>query len=64
MKTLLLFFSAVFQVLIVVMLFVNRSWVPLLAIGYLGMLTLLIIALLKDKRNVEKEEKEDDYRNY
>ncbi|QHA92550.1 hypothetical protein [Bacillus sp. N1-1] len=64
MKILLLISASIFQVLIVVMFFINTSWVPLVMIGYALSLGFLIYLLIKDRRNREKEEQNDDDRNY
>ena len=64
MKILLLIGASIFQVLIVVMFFINTSWVPLVMIGYALSLGFLIYLLIKDRRNREKEEQNDDDRNY
>ncbi|WP_273832862.1 hypothetical protein [Guptibacillus sedimenti] len=64
MKILLLIGASIFQVLIVVMFFINASWVPLVMVGYALSLAFLIYLLIKDRRNREKEEQFDDNRNY
>ena len=64
MKIILLIMALIFQVLIVVMFFVNISWVAPVIIGYVLSLGFLIYLLMKDRRNREKEEQNDDHRNY
>jgi len=64
MKILLLIGASIFQVLIVVMFFINASWIPLVMVGYALSLGFLIYLLIKDRRNREKEEQIDDNRNY
>ncbi|WP_098444205.1 hypothetical protein [Bacillus sp. es.036] len=64
MKILLLIGASIFQVLIVVMFFINASWVPLVMVGYALSLGFLIYLLIKDRRKREKEEQIDDNRNY
>ncbi|MCA0991032.1 hypothetical protein [Pseudalkalibacillus hwajinpoensis] len=64
MKILLLIGASLFQVLIVVMFFINASWVPLVMVGYALSLAVLIYLLIKDRRKREKEEQNDDNRNY
>ncbi|MDO6655136.1 hypothetical protein [Anaerobacillus sp. 1_MG-2023] len=64
MKIFLITSSSVFQFLIVVMFFIQKVWVPFVALAYVLSLLLLILVLIKERRSMERGEKSDDDRNY
>ncbi|WP_226656960.1 hypothetical protein [Pseudalkalibacillus hwajinpoensis] len=64
MKTLMILAVSTFQMLIIVMFFIRIFWVPYVMIGYALSLGCLIYLLVKDRRKMEKEERNDDDRNY
>ncbi|MGB8001223.1 MAG: hypothetical protein WCF60_14150 [Anaerobacillus sp.] len=63
-KIFLIICISVLQLLILMMLFINTRWVPLLAVVYAVSLVFLIFNLVKDRRRMEEEEQSDDDRNY
>lgn len=64
MKIFLIISATVFQFLIVVMFFIQKVWVPIVALAYVLSLLFLILVLIKERRSMERGERSDDDRNY